>query len=278
MMRVSFNKDVSRREAMKTAAKGAAYAAPVVLAATVPAAVSAATPAPPANNAAAIKSIFTIARTAEQLAVTFYTNGVKNAAALGLTPTQLGQIQAALVEEQLHQILFTAQGGDSLADTFSFPQGARTFTDLQTFIATQQMLEGVFDSAFLAAVREFSELGQPRLAQIASQIATVESDHRTLGRAIAGLEPADNWTYAPVLVSFVADAPAAVTAAGFLKPGTGERLHLRCRSTRARRASSTKTDHSPSDRRRGAHPGRPSRSSRSRAPPSSSPSPSTPTA
>jgi len=41
-----FDKDVSRREAMKTAMKGAAYAAPVVLAATVPAAVSAATPAP----------------------------------------------------------------------------------------------------------------------------------------------------------------------------------------------------------------------------------------
>jgi len=216
-----FDKDVSRREAMKTAAKGVAYAAPVVLSAAVPAAVSAATPAPPADCAAKIKSIFTIARTAEQLAVTFYTNGVKNAAALGFTPTQLGQIQAALVEEQLHQILFTAQGGDSLADTFSFPQGAKTFTDLQTFIATQQMLEGVFDSAFLAAVREFCEIGQPRLAQIASQIACIESEHRALGRAIAGLEPADNWTYAPVLVSFVADAPAAVTAAGFLSPVPG---------------------------------------------------------
>jgi len=214
-----FNKDVSRREAMKTAAKGAAYAAPVVLAASIPAGVAAASPAP--NCAAKIKSIFTIARTAERLAVTFYTNGVKNAAALGLTPTQLGQIQAALVEEQLHELLFTAQGGDFLTDTFSFPQGAKTFTDLQTFIATQQMLEGVFDSAFLAAVREFCECGEPRLAQIASQIACVESEHRALGRAIAGLAPADNWTYAPVLVSFVADAPAAVQAAGFLSPVPG---------------------------------------------------------
>ena len=35
------------------------------------------------------------------------------------------------------------------------------------------------------------------------------------------MEPADNWTYAPVLVSFVADAPAAVTAAGFLSPVPG---------------------------------------------------------
>jgi len=214
-----FNKDVSRREAMKTAMKGAAYTVPVVLAASVPALGVAAASSP--SNAAKIKAIFTVARTAEQLAVTFYSNGVKNAAQLGFTPTQLGQIQAALVEEQLHQILFTAQGGDSLADTFSFPQGAKTFTDLQTFIATQQMLEGVFDSAFLAAVREFAEIGESRLAQIASQIASVESEHRTLGRAIAGLEPADNWTYAPVLVSFVADAPGVVKAAGFLSPVPG---------------------------------------------------------
>jgi len=41
-----FNKDVSRREAMVTAMKGAAYAAPVILTAVVPAAVSAASPAP----------------------------------------------------------------------------------------------------------------------------------------------------------------------------------------------------------------------------------------
>ena len=211
-----FGKEMSRREVMKTGMKGAAYAAPVLLATALPAGALAVS-----GTAASIKAIFTIARTAEQLAVTFYTNGIANAASLGLTAVQKGQLQAALVEEQLHQILFTSQGGDSLADTFSFPQGAKTFTDLQTFIATQQQLEGVFDSAFLAAVREFAELGQPVLAQIASQIATVESDHRALGRAIAGLDPADNWTYAPVLVSFVADAPAAVAAAGFLSPVAG---------------------------------------------------------
>ena len=225
-----FDKDVSRREAMKTAAKGAAYAAPVVLAATVPGIVSAATPAPAsatdaatkaATKAAKIKAIFTVARTAEQLAVTFYSNGLANAQALGLNATEFGQIEAALVEEQLHQQLFTAQGGDSLADTFSFPDGAKTFTDRATFIATQQMLEGVFDSAFLAAVREFSETGQHRTAQIAAQIACIESEHRALGRQIGGLEPADNWTYAPVQVSFVADAPQAVKDAGFLSPVPG---------------------------------------------------------
>ncbi len=174
-----------------------------------------------AGDPAKIKAIFTVARTAEQLAVTFYSNGIKNAQALGFNATEFGQIQAALVEEQLHQILFTAQGGDSLADTFSFPDGAKTFTDRATFIKTQQQLEGVFDSAFLAAVREFSETGQHRLAQIASQIACIESEHRALGRDIGGLDPADNWVYAPVLVSFVADAPKLVKDAGYLSPVAG---------------------------------------------------------
>jgi len=174
-----------------------------------------------AGDPVKIKRIFTIARTAEQLAITFYTNGLNNADALGLGPEAQGQIQAALVEEQIHQQFFTANGGDSLADTFSFPQGAKTFSDLGTFIATQQQLEGVFDSAFLAAVREFAEMGEPRLAQIAAQIACIESEHRALGRDIGGLDPADNWTYAPVLVAFVEDAPALVTAAGFLSPVVG---------------------------------------------------------
>ncbi len=174
-----------------------------------------------ARDPAKIKAIFTVARTAEQLAITFYSNGLKNADTLQLGPEAQGQIQAALVEEQIHQQFFTANGGDSLAETFSFPQGAKTFSDLGTFIATQQQLEGVFDSAFLAAVREFAEMSEPRLAQIAAQIACIESEHRALGRDIGSLDPADNWTYAPVLVSFVADAPQLVKDAGFLSPVPG---------------------------------------------------------
>ena len=174
-----------------------------------------------AGDPAKIKQIFTIARTAEQLAVTFYSNGVNHHRRLKLRGDELLQIQAALVEEQIHQQFFTANGGDSLADTFSFPHGDDTFEDLRLFIETQQQLEGVFDSAFLAAVREFAELGEPRLAQIAAQISCVESEHRALGRDIGGLEPADNWTYAPVLVAYVADAPQLVKDAGYLSPRPG---------------------------------------------------------
>jgi len=168
-----------------------------------------------------IKAIFTVARTAEQLAVTFYSHGLRNARQLGLKQEQRDQIHAALVEEQLHQQFFTKNGGDSLADTFSFPHGDETFEKLRLFIETQQQLEGVFDSAFLAAIQEFAEMGEPSLARIAGQIACVESEHRALGRDIGNLEPADNWTYAPVLVAYVADAPQLVKDAGYLSPRKG---------------------------------------------------------
>ena len=168
-----------------------------------------------------IVSILTVARTAEQLAVTFYSNGIANADKLGLTGNNLEYFKAALVEEQIHQQFFAANGGQSLADKFSFPEGAKTFTDMKTFIATQQQLEGVFDSAFLAAILEFAQLGRPDLAQIAGQIATVESEHRALGRAIGGLVPADNWAFTPVLIATVGDAPALVQKAGYLSPTSG---------------------------------------------------------
>jgi len=165
-----------------------------------------------------IVSILTVARTAEQLAVTFYSNGIANADKLGITGNNLEYLKAAMIEEQIHQQFFAANGGTSLAETFSFPQGAKTFTDLTTFISTQQQLEGVFDSAFLAAVVEFAQVNRPDLAQIAAQVACIEAEHRALGRGIGNLSPADNWAFTPVLLASVGDAPALVTKAGYLSP------------------------------------------------------------
>jgi hypothetical protein len=197
------------------------------------------------DDPSTVKDIFTVARTAEQLAVTFYTNGVRNAAVLGLAASEVEYLKAALIEEQIHQTFFTANGGNSLAATFSFPDGEETFENLNKFIATQQQLEGVFDAAFLAAVREFAEMetkGSPRLAQIAAQIAMVESEHRVLGREIAashgisvlgppamgqGTSPADNWTYAPAVLDFVKNAPGVVAAAGYLSPKAGNTFAYR---------------------------------------------------
>ncbi|GAC1402318.1 MAG: hypothetical protein NVSMB49_18220 [Ktedonobacteraceae bacterium] len=168
-----------------------------------------------------IADIFTIARTAERLAVTFYSHGLSHADKLGISGADKQYLRAALIEEQIHEYFFRAAGGDILASTFSFPHGEETFENLNIFIATQQQLEGVFDSAFLAAVKEFGIHGRPDLSQIAAQVACIESEHRALGRAIGGLVPADNWAFAPVLIAKVADAPALVAAAGYLSPEKG---------------------------------------------------------
>lgn len=175
----------------------------------------------PCSKVTPIPDIFTIARTAERLAVTFYTNGIENADQLGLSGSFLEDIHAALIEEQIHEKFFAANGGGVLASTFSFPQGPDTFEDLNTFIATQQQLEGVFDSAFLSAIREFAQQNRPDLAQIAGQIATIEAEHRALGRQIGNLIPANNWAFSPVLIPYVGAAPAVVKQAGYLSPRKG---------------------------------------------------------
>ncbi|MGH2388151.1 MAG: hypothetical protein ACRDIE_08085, partial [Chloroflexota bacterium] len=78
-----------------------------------------------ATPADSLSTIFTVARTAEQLAVTFYSNAIASASAgrLNLSGVQLNNIKAAAIEEQIHQQFFTAAGGSSLADSFSFPTG-----------------------------------------------------------------------------------------------------------------------------------------------------------
>ncbi len=214
----------SRRNVLKGAVAGAAGATGLAVAGGALLSQYTGVYAAPAYDAGCvtpIKDILTIARTAERLAVTFYTNGLKNANRLGIRGADKQYIRAALIEEQIHENFFASAGGKYLASTFSFPEGEETFESLRTFIATQQQLEGVFDSAFLAAVKEFALQQRPDLSQIAAQIACIESEHRALGRAIGGLIPADNWAFTPVLVGKVGDAPALVTKAGYLSPKKG---------------------------------------------------------
>ena len=173
------------------------------------------------NCVTPIADILTIARTAERLAVTFYTNGLRHADKLGIRGSDKEYLHAALIEEQIHEYFFRSAGGNFLASTFSFPHGQATFQNLKLFIETQQQLEGVFDSAFLAAVKEFSLQSRSDLAQVAAQIACIESEHRVLGRSIGGYVPADNWVFTPVLLAKVGDAPALVKSAGYLSPKSG---------------------------------------------------------
>jgi len=220
----SFDRTKSRRAILKGAIAGALGATGLAVGASTlfkPRSVFAEALSGSSCTVDSVTTILSVAATAERLAVTFYTNGVKHAGDLGLSGASLAAIEAALIEEQIHELFFVANGGTPLASTFSFPHGQHTFEDLSTFIATQQQLEGVFDSAFLAAIHEFAAMGQPVLARIAGQVATIEAEHRALGRFIAGLVPADNWAFSPVLIPSVGAAPAIVKDAGYLSPTSG---------------------------------------------------------
>ncbi len=169
-----------------------------------------------------IADILNIAVTAERLAVTFYTNAVHYAHDLGLSGDNLDYFKSALIEEQIHESFLESQGATPLTSKFSFPHGPDTFKHIHLLIDTQQHLEGVFDAAYLSAVREFAVQNRPDLAQIAAQIACIEAEHRVLGRTIVNdLKPADNWAFTPILISSVADAPAVLTKARYLSPKKG---------------------------------------------------------
>ena len=179
-----------------------------------------------------IVSILSIAATAEELAIAFYTNGIANAHALGIKGANLDYLIAAVIEEQIHRDFLVAAGGKPLTDDFSFPHMAETFEDLGIFINTLQTLEEAFIAAYLAAVSEFSQYSQPRLAQIAAQIMGVEAEHRALGRSISPNLPfANNFAFEPALVESVGDAAQYLADKGFLSPKDGNTYQYKRVST-----------------------------------------------
>lgn len=166
-----------------------------------------------------VQSIISIAATAEELAVVFYSNGINKAATLGISGQNLTYLQAAVVEEQLHLNLLLKAGAQPLTNVFSFPHSWDTFTHISLFISTLQQLETAFESAYIAAVKEFGEMGQFDLALLAAQIATIEAEHRAIGRSIINTkEAANNWAFTPVYVSSVGDAVNVLSQEGYLSP------------------------------------------------------------
>ena len=168
-----------------------------------------------------IQTILNIAATAEEGGVVFYTQALQHAQRLELGERAIQDLRAAQIEEQLHLSFLLKQGAKPLTNVFSFPFGRATFTEFNLFLKTQQVLEAAHTAAYMAAVREFAFLNRPDLALIAAQIATVESEHRAIGRAIGGLSPANNQAFTPALFQTVGAAALALKQGGFLTPKNG---------------------------------------------------------
>jgi hypothetical protein len=180
-------------------------------------------------------AIFTAALIAEDLATTFYYNGLTGGviqdpaltgpggSVTGGQPlnTNVNYIQAALSQEIAHANLLRSLLGISGASndpvqTFYIPKGS--FDTLTPFLALLDTLEKAFIGAYLAATRQFAYMAAqtqsslvafansdrthtfsaPELeyyAQVAASIMGVECEHRALGRVIGGMRPANNVTY-----------------------------------------------------------------------------------
>lgn len=180
-----------------------------------------------------VKEIFTAALIAEDLASTFYYNGlvgpvIQDVSLAGpggsatnvMTAGDFGNvayIRAALTEEITHANLFRSLLGISDASkdpvqTFYFPSGS--FETLSSFLALLDALENAFIGAYLNAIQEFATMssrlrilgfleGQQNytaeqldyFAKVSASIMGVECEHRVLGRDLGELTPANNRLY-----------------------------------------------------------------------------------
>lgn len=199
--------------------------------------------------------IFTAALIAEDLATTFYYNGLVGAvlqdpalAGPGGRVTHapngdqdnVNYIRAALFEEITHANLFrtllgiSSSAGDPV-QTFYFPAG--TFNTLAPFIGTLEALENAFIGAYLNAIREFARMSAAAgtgsdftsgqlsyFSEVSATIMGIECEHRVLGRDIISATPANNRNYETVdgIRSVFNGAHSAVTAlTPFLTASTG---------------------------------------------------------
>lgn len=162
-----------------------------------------------------VQTILNLAATAETLAVTHYYSAL-TARTFELDAADVAYLQAALDSEQKHLDFLNANGGKTLTDKFFVP--ATVLSDPAVFVNITATAETAFIGAYLAATRRFAELGNPRMAGTAAQVACVEAQHLALARDIGGLLP-NNISLALPIYYNVSDA--VPTLAPFLKGGSG---------------------------------------------------------
>ncbi|HEX4034703.1 MAG TPA: ferritin-like domain-containing protein [Solirubrobacteraceae bacterium] len=150
-----------------------------VIEALVPSFAAAAASGPTAGDL----SILGAAAIAEALAVTTYTNIINTSPFFKRLPDDdQGYLVAARQEEMSHYALeIGVTGKPSPFTTFYYP--AKMFADAQTTLDILVTLEDAFIAAYLVGVRDFSTAD---LRVTAARIMGIESDHRTLGRVLAG--------------------------------------------------------------------------------------------
>ncbi|MEQ8675861.1 MAG: ferritin-like domain-containing protein [Aggregatilineales bacterium] len=134
-----------------------------------------------------IQTVINLAATAELFASTHYLAAINGD--LGLADVQVNYLKAAFISERDHYDLLLSLGAVPVVTEFYVPDGL--FSDVALFSQITEIAETTFVSAYLAATRIFSELGEIAFAVTTAQIAGVESEHRALVRQIGMNIPND---------------------------------------------------------------------------------------
>jgi hypothetical protein len=172
----------------------------------------------------AIMDIFNVLITASYLRATLITSNIlagrvvpiPNEPAGSQLGLRIAQADAAI--EQYHIDFWSSYGATPITTTFT-----RTPSDAMTLEARQH----VHVAMYMAAVREFAELGQPTLAKWAFQAGAIEAEDRAIFRFLQALSgnatgnPPNNKSFETDLILYVRDALDAFKALGLIA-GTGQ--------------------------------------------------------
>ena len=184
-----------------------------------------------AAHSESVRSIISIFATAEALAVSLTGAAIAGArkydAGKGLPPRTVTWVKAIQAEEQAHYEYLTKAGAKPLTLTFTVPQNLADITaDSKALFDFLVSAETIFVGAYVAAAGEFANLGQPALAQVACQLAGVESEHRTLANYARGAVPPNNLGFEKAPFQTVGEAAAKLKSLGLLgTPSPAATLH-----------------------------------------------------
>src|SRR6516162_2277438 len=184
-----------------------------------------------AASSESVGSIISTFATAEALAVTLLGAAIAGAekydGGKGLPPTVVRWLKAMQAQEQVHYEYLTKAGAKPLTLTFTVPQNlADITTDSKALLDFEVSAETIFIGAYVAAAGEFANLGQPALAQVACQLAGVESEHRVLANYGRGVVPPNNLAFEKAPFNTVGEAAAQIKSLGLLgTPTPAATLH-----------------------------------------------------
>lgn len=217
---------ISRAQLFKAAGAGLALAA-------VPGTISAATGGPDIRSypyfpgvkgtysTEPVQDILNVLVTVEHLGVTAVTLALTTyASQLQLSPLAQTVLQSTVARDQAHLDFLASMGGTPITTVFTVPPGL--FASQLGLLTAVEAFETLETAAYITAVREFAEIGQPSLAKNAAQTAGIEGESRAIVRAtllsmgVATESPPGNKAFETDLLLYVRDEYSLITNLGFI--------------------------------------------------------------